>query len=351
MISKNIASAISILSCAWAVWGASTEPPRPTTERSSSDGTFIFPNEIEMSRFASVVKGKEHVAVGVGTFRMIQLAALGDFEKVVLFDYDDLVTQFNREHIKLLAAAKNRKVYLSQIFEPSSFLRPSQACLIRTSFAQIASCGINDIEKIFFLNDGQFKKVRSFARAGGFHVMSGDLTGTKTMKDLARDLNRRKKRVSILDISNAHEYFSTRYEWANFVDNLKSLPWAADALLLLTASERLFEEGFIDDYIPMVDVTDAHERVQREADHNVSEFIYIAAAPEEFIRYAQRILNGEEVLFRSTGRRILESIAMGEFHLIEASCDELFSSRASGSGHGTPLFPADSKPRPITPKE
>lgn len=65
-------------------------------------GRFILPNEFDTYRYKSLVADKPGVLIGVGTFRVLLLASMGNFSRVIMFDHDALIARFNRYHLELI---------------------------------------------------------------------------------------------------------------------------------------------------------------------------------------------------------------------------------------------------------
>lgn len=75
---------------------------------SVSKGTFIEPNELNPHFFYSVLESRTGTFIGVGTFRVLIDATMGNPSTVIMVDHDSRTTCFNRAHLELLKAIGKR---------------------------------------------------------------------------------------------------------------------------------------------------------------------------------------------------------------------------------------------------
>jgi|GEM_PF-6863374 len=99
---------------------------------------FYAPNENAPGRFQDVLEHRQGSLICVGTFRCFMDAALGNFENVILWDFDPEIVSFNRLHLEFihelgksgLSSSEQRHIYLQTITnlaiqDPSVLNHPS----------------------------------------------------------------------------------------------------------------------------------------------------------------------------------------------------------------------------------
>lgn len=266
---------------------------RVREEAGMASGGYIPPNEHDHGVYRPLMQGKSGALISVGTFRVLERAAMGDFSFVVMLDYDSVTTQFNEENLKLIAESADRLEYLQKLFSrkaPAELLARARSGQISaavffqqliqngervqaeagSSVARIqhilsAGAGLRDpgaerditlLERLdgevrkavghasraqnsLFGSDEIFTKVRKRVLRNEVIAIGGDLAGTKSMSDLAAALKTNKTHVSVVDLSNSIDHIQMASPYRStpikrLVANLRRLPLAQDALILFT---------------------------------------------------------------------------------------------------------------------
>ncbi|MCS6899085.1 MAG: hypothetical protein RMJ98_05180, partial [Myxococcales bacterium] len=78
-----------------------------------------------------------------------------------------------------------------------------------------------------------YRKVRRMQLENRVVPLVGDLAGTGALPRLADELRRRSLPVRVFYVSNVEQYlFTSAKTWAQWIRNVRTLPWADDGLLL-----------------------------------------------------------------------------------------------------------------------
>lgn len=295
-------------------------------EAGSKDASarYIAPNEHESRLFVPYLRGAQGALISVGTFRTLNDAAHGDFSTVIMLDYAERTTKFNRANLKLIAASKDRYEYLTRLFardldadvlekarggklkdvvfmrelkaaprlsdhrwtdeqraaldlvESPEFRHDKRLRRISQSLQLGLELGILHFldkpgrwDAAFWSSDARFEKIQGLIAEKRIVAVLGDLSGAGTMTDLAHALKARGEQVGVLDLSNALDYIVPPNKGDRFLKNLERLPWAGDALVLFTnraftskLHERMGKVGYGDGWAYYVT---SHERFMRGA--------------------------------------------------------------------------------------
>lgn len=96
-------------------------------------------------------------------------------------------------------------------------------------------------EMTYWGNDELWTKIQKMIFENRFYPITGDLSGSTTLKNIATELDRVQEQVSVVDISNVLEYLAKHDRLEDdqsvnrFLANLKALPKEPDSLLLVTS--------------------------------------------------------------------------------------------------------------------
>ncbi|MBI3289531.1 MAG: hypothetical protein HYZ74_08450 [Elusimicrobia bacterium] len=262
-------------------------------EAGSSRGSYILPNEHNGHLYAPVLKGKTGALLSVGTFRVLNAAAHGNFSHVILFDYDSLTTAFNRANVELIRTSQDRFEYLTRLLNrprdehllraarggeisdqlflqkllarrpltrqgPDSAAREAQQALrksdqdehpLRQLGFRIQSFAKHPIrwESTIWGSDELFFRIQSKAAQGRILAVTGDLSGDKALRAVGEALRKVGVDISVLDISNAHEHLSSgrsaeiAKSWPQFLENVTALPFAPKASVFFTEHPSYFQ--------------------------------------------------------------------------------------------------------------
>jgi hypothetical protein len=235
-----------------------------------TQGAFVVPNEDHFYLFDRSLAGKTDVLISVGTFRTLENASRGNFSHVVMMDVDQGVVQFNRYQIDVLRRSPTRRDFLLNFIELESLFNafPELQALFETGeFKQMANfLNTNYFEELlvgnfadkkarflyllkllklsdvslgskagFMLSEERYQRLHSLAEQGKIVSVRADLTEASFAK-IANVLRENNLRVSVLDVSNAPDYFlhSTGHLMDGYRLNLQLLPFTPDADVLFT---------------------------------------------------------------------------------------------------------------------
>lgn len=194
--------------------------------------TFIVPNEFDMNAYEAIVQNMQGALIGVGTFRLLNLASQGQFSHIFMIDYDQNVVDYNRSMIELLASSQNRLEFLSQVMRTDW----PKAEAMEPTLASIISESTKRAEKNFFTDDQAFLKVQLLARQGRIHILPGDLAGTRTFDSIGTYLRQLGVNADVVDVSNSMDYFDSIDELEKVAQNIQKLPLTENSQVLFTMS-------------------------------------------------------------------------------------------------------------------
>ena len=207
--------------------------------------------------------------ISVGSFRGIHraaAAALGATRaatskfKLYQLDYDERMTERNGETLQHLDSAPGRRAFLSALVNGPGNKPPTRVS--EQAFVDALTPAYRDGEHMMlgflrghvrsdvwsrsiFGNDELFAMAQRQARARVQVPLNGSIAGDRTMPALSTALSAQGRKVSVVDLSNALEHVFTlgmeippeegtklRHQ---LVANLRGLPYAPDALVLVTS--------------------------------------------------------------------------------------------------------------------
>lgn len=242
---------------------------------------YIVPNELDSYLFDTVLENRKGgVFIGVGTFRVLNESSGGHFDHVFFLDHDGEVGDFNRAHNEIILESQDRHTYLANLFGRDAADLVGQARVGRISdltfLSKLESTPkkkkLSKAEKTIlkilppthlnlllfrirqmlgreeqaqatiFGSDLRFHRVRKQIEEKRMTVITGSLAGTQSMSSISEAMHSSGKKISVLDLSNAHEHLSDMHQGLpskvpQFLRNLKALPFAKDGIILFTADE------------------------------------------------------------------------------------------------------------------
>lgn len=217
---------------------------------------FITSDEKRHDYFRKSIEDLGGVLVGVGTDQNYTLAAWAHSEILILMDFDDLIPSLHRAYRVAFLNAKTPRDFLN-MFSPSK-----QETMIKLLEAEYTKekqrkrsvwAYTYSRRKIFerlprvrerynslgvptFLNNqSHYTYIATLYRAGRVFMVRGDLTGDKTMRDIARILKHLNRTVRVFYISNCEQYFEFN---EFFRKNMRRLPVDKKSVLLRTRAWR-----------------------------------------------------------------------------------------------------------------
>jgi hypothetical protein len=244
-VDRPTLKSIAFLLVAALALGASLAPARADellgteipAEAGYEAGThFILPNEYGFHAFESALRGKKGAFISVGTFRTVNESLFGDFDKIIMLDYDPAVTEFNRQMLAIAERSKDREEFTREIVA----LDPQFRDLTDRRFGHFKGNG--SWEKTIFGSDAAFARFQKDVKAGKYFVVNGSLTGDQTMPALAAALKKAGLKVGAVDCSNALDSIASAalhvgtHISDQFKANLSALPWNDVGVILHTAA-------------------------------------------------------------------------------------------------------------------
>ena len=335
-------------------------------EQGIHEGTGIAPNEFRHDLFLPYTSKKEGIYVGVGSFRVDNETANGNFSKIVKLDYDEKVSAHNLLNLELQNSYDNRREYLAKLLlgevpedlqgavlgegkdkdfvkklaakvskgefsfeklEPS--LRPETAKILKTLIAdgtmarvsqELATTdnqwGYSALDRYFengtweqtlFGSDRIFRQVRKNIAEGKYLILNGSIASKKTadyLRNLAQKID---SQISILDISNADSHVvRDPHLTQSYLEFLRSLPFSADAQLLSTSKAPSLNSGLA------------------SANPKLDHWRYFAHAPADYTHRLEQALTAgrspkEALLITlSHGRTDLDGIQPGDWEALQS---------------------------------
>ena len=226
--------------------------PDPRPDALVRNAHYLVSNEFHSWVFAKDAEPVGGVMVGVGTDQLFLYAGWYRPQVLIPMDFDGMVADLHRVYALLFARAPTAQDLIAW-FAPKA--RPKVATLIDQEVAEPALAKrmkrayrtgqrliyqrLRRIRKRFrrvgvacFLTDAeQYAFVRGLETAGRVFPVRGDLTGPKTMADIARATRDAGLHVRLLYLSNAEQYFpwTPRYR-----ENIRALPFDRRSVVLRT---------------------------------------------------------------------------------------------------------------------
>jgi len=196
--------------------------------------------------------------LGVGSLQSYSLAASQRAERVVLVDYDPVVTRLHRAMVALIAdcddaaclagalgpdlEARSAATVAAAVGEGWEADRTVRAFRVHRPLLarRVRELGREDS---FVSRPAWYAHLRTLARRGGIVARTADLTGPRTLRAVAEAARREGLRFRVVYLSNAEEYF--RYT-PRFASNLDDLPHGPDTVVLRTLRDRRLARAEVD---------------------------------------------------------------------------------------------------------
>lgn len=206
--------------------------------------SFILPNEPEFAEFKKANSGKTGAFIGVGTFRVLVGASYGRFSEIIMADLDQTVVDFNKLQIQALANATTVEAFFVEL-EKLAATHESLKFVSLQYVESLQQLRLKDASESFLTNPHAYARLHLMAKRGRIHTVAASLTGEKSFRKIGERLHRAGLSVSVLDVSNAPDYFvmprympmGVKAAVEAFDANLKALPWAPDAVINSTTDQ------------------------------------------------------------------------------------------------------------------
>jgi hypothetical protein len=212
-------------------------------------------NENNLDLFHEAVKDKGGIYVGVGSDQNYLLGAWARAELLVLLDFDQAIVDLHRVYRVIFLAAETPEEFL-RLWKLKS--RPEVRHLIQEGYSdkkeragalKAFSVARWSVERRLgrvvdqmakaslpsFLTDAtEYGHLRRLFQEDKVFMVRGDLTARRTMSALGKAARDAGKKIGVLYLSNAEQYFG--YD-AQYRSNIRGLP-LEEAVVLRTSGER-----------------------------------------------------------------------------------------------------------------
>ncbi|MBN2496533.1 MAG: endolytic transglycosylase MltG [Deltaproteobacteria bacterium] len=224
-------------------------PADPEPAQLTHDTHYLASNEHRHDHFRPRIDRIGGVFIGVGTDQNFSLAAWARSELLVLLDFDQMVVDLHRAYRAAFLHTDSPEDFVKLWKPPSRALREIirrtyprswqsawQAArtgryVIPTRYAEMAELQRERGVPTFLSDPADYAYVAQLFRTGRVLIVRGDLTAHRTMRRLAEVLERCGRKVRLLYVSNAEQYF--RYT-PQFRKNVFGLPHDERSLILRT---------------------------------------------------------------------------------------------------------------------
>jgi len=208
---------------------------------------FLRSNELMSRSYQPVLQNKTGTLVGVGTFRVFNEAAFGNFDYIFLMDLESDVVEFNKILLEAIRKSESAEEFRAHFIQSDyrfliTCLGPDQKWNSDwynavTEIGQ--TMGKNYYGSFFYESEESFQKIRKLVEENRVFSVHGSLTGEITLKSISDFANSMKKPVSTLSVSNAEDYFLlNELPTRNYIRNLKELAKNPDFLVTSTLNAR-----------------------------------------------------------------------------------------------------------------
>jgi hypothetical protein len=223
---------------------------------------FWVSDEAHHHLFRETLSGRGGVYIGIGTNQNFAMAAWQRPELIVLLDFDQTIIDLHAVYALIFTHAKTPEEHLAmwgkeQAKQVQALLTqalPGEGRDEATQRNRVLRAhkygrervrrGLEKMQKRYtdlsqpsFMNDQtEYDWVRAMSMAGRIVAIRGDLTGPRTLVDLATALETHGRKVTSFYMSNTEQYF--RYT-QRFRRNMLALPVAEDAVVLRTRAWRV----------------------------------------------------------------------------------------------------------------
>ena len=223
---------------------------------------FWVSDEAHHHLFRETLTDKGGVYVGIGTNQNFAMAAWQRPELIVLLDFDQTIIDLHAVYAVIFAHAKTPEEHLAlwekkQAKQVRALIteamdgdskeettRRDRALRaykygrerVRRGLEKMRTRYASLNEPSFMNSQTEYDWIRSMSMAGRIIAIRGDLTGPRTLVDLAGVLESQGRKVTTFYLSNTEQYF--RYT-KRFRRNMLGLPLADDAVVLRTRAWRV----------------------------------------------------------------------------------------------------------------
>ncbi|MFN3197228.1 MAG: hypothetical protein ACE366_02250 [Bradymonadia bacterium] len=226
--------------------------PDPAPKKLTNSRHYLISNEDLHTVFKPSLTGKGGVYVGLATDQNYTMAAWAESEMLVLIDFDQMVVDLHEVYGVIFKEARTPVAFLD-LWQSRSQQKVEGLILDDAPNENIGERRVTAYRKgrraverqlntllgqyhangvaTFLEDQRQYNHLRTLWQQGKVIPFRADLNGPHAVSDLARALEAVNRKVSVLYLSNAEQYF--KYG-AAFRANMLALPMDADTLVLRT---------------------------------------------------------------------------------------------------------------------
>jgi len=223
----------------------------PPPKKLAADAHFVVSDEKAHYLFKSAITGLGGCMVGVGTDQNYIMAGWAKPDILIIADFDQVVVDVHKlyriafQHTQsptdFIKAWRDQSIL--EWLEKES-LSPDEQKRLRKVFSMSKNLildRLSEVRKTYrkaktstFLDDQQqFDYIRNLFLTNRVFVFRGDLTGTKTYRQIGDTLRNLGLTVRVLYLSNAEKYFDCS---ENYKKNMRGLPFDEKSVVLRTAA-------------------------------------------------------------------------------------------------------------------
>lgn len=236
--------------------GSTPLPSDPAPPELIRDSHYWISNEDHLELFHGAVKDKGGVYLGVGSDQNYLLGAWARAEVLVLMDFDQSIVDLHRVYRLLFLAAETPEEFLRlwrresraevrRLIQENAGSRFERASLLRAYgtarwaverrlnrvVAQMAKASL----PCFVVDADDYAHIRGLYVGNKVLIARGDLTAERTVAAIGRLTKRAGKKVGVLYLSNAEQYFP--YD-GNYRSNMHGLPLDERSVVVRTSGQR-----------------------------------------------------------------------------------------------------------------
>lgn len=213
-------------------------------------------NEDSLGLFHDAVKDKGGIYIGVGTDQNYLLGAWARAELLVLMDFDQAIVDLHRVYRVFFRAAETPADFLRlwrlesreevrRLIEGGYPDKKERAPVLRAygvarwSVERRLKRVVAQMEKAslpcFLVDEAEYAHIRRLYQEDKVFMVRGDLTARRSVSAVGRAAVRAGKKVGVLYLSNAEQYFP--YD-AQYRSNIRGLPLNENSVVVRTNGQR-----------------------------------------------------------------------------------------------------------------
>ncbi|MFE8600880.1 LIC_10091 family protein [Archangium violaceum] len=231
-------------------------PADPTPPELIRDSHYWISNEDHLGLFHEVVKDKRGVYLGVGSDQNYLLGAWARAELLVLMDFDQSIVDLHRVYRLIFLAAETPEEFLRlwsresreevrRLIQENAGTRFEKASLLRAygtarwAVERRLKRVVEQMRKAslpsFVVDAGDYAHIRGLYQRNKVLIVRGDLTANRTVAAIGRTTTRAGKKLGVLYLSNAEQYFPYDRDYRS---NMRALPLDDTSVVVRTSGQR-----------------------------------------------------------------------------------------------------------------